>query len=489
MKKVRFYTKVKSLSLVEVLLSIALFSIFSLFLVSSLLYGQESAIQASSRVRAVSIAEEGLEATRGMRNEKFTNLTDGSFGLTASGGKWESSGSSDTVDGFSREVTVSTVSESVKKIKSIVTWPQSSQRTGNISLETYLTDWSKKKPGGSWTEPTPEPPLPLPDNVAGLKIQTQGDFAYVVRGNATANFIIVDITDPSVPQIKATLDLPGEPTNIAVSGAYAYVSNKDKLQNVQIINITDPAKPNFDPAWSFKGIGNEPGTSLVEKDSRIYLTREYKNISNSPTFYKIDVTNPTAPTSLGYLRLQEPVLGIPLSAFDVYVSGNYAYVAAGLFRTGLGILPYLTVVDISQDQPVIKKTVTPFNLQDWNFGNAISISGYENTVVLGQEGPGNRVYTYDITDPVNPVLKGKHNAAGRVNDISFGNNSTFSYLATDAPDQEFQLLDVSNPSSPTLVGKTDMPDVLSGVCYSWDKDRIFVVGGQNNGGFIVIKPK
>ena len=489
MKKVRLRIKLPSFSLIEILLAISLFSIFVMILVVSLIYGQQSVTLSGSRQRAIFLAEEGLEAVRSIRNEKFSDLNDGTYGLSSENKQWALAGSSDKTDDFSRELTISSISDSIKKIKSIVSWPQTQERSGNITLETFLTNWIEKQPTGDWSEPTPEPPLPLPDNVAGLKLQTQGDYAYIVRGNSTANFIIVDITDPSIPNIKATLDLPGEPTNIAVSGNYAYVSNKENLQNLQIIDISNPNQPVFDPSWSFKGIGNEPGTSLAIRGSTIYMTREYKNVSNSPTFYAIDVSNPTQPVSLGYLRLREPVFGLPVSAFDVYVSGNYAFVAAGFFRSGLGIIPYLQVIDISQPQPVFKKSSTPFNLQQWNFGNSISISGFDSTVVLGQESPGNRAYVYDISNPVQAVLKGSYDAAGRVNDLAFGNNNRYSYLATEAPAQEFQLIDVSDPASPKLVGKTDLPDKLNGVCYSPDKDRVFVVGNQGDGQFIVIKPK
>lgn len=486
MKKAQLVIKFASFSLIEVLLSISLFSIFVMMLVVTLVYGEENATFVGKRIRATQFANEGIEAVRSIKNQNFDALVDGNYGLSSASGKWELVPNQDSQDGFTRVVTITTLSTTLKKIALFISWNQTAQRTGLIQMESYLSNWSLEQPG-DWTDPIPDPE-PLPDNVAGLKIQTQGNYAYLVRASATNNFIIVDITDPSIPRIKSMITLTGEPTNIAVSGNYAYVSNIDNQQNMQIINISDPANPIFDPAWSFKGLGNGPATGIAIQGNRAYLAREYKMISNSPTFYTLDITNPTAPVSLGYIRLKEPLFTLPVSAFDVYVSGNYAYLASGFIQSGLGIIPYLQVIDISADQPILKKSVTPFNFQDWNFGNATSVYGYGDIVALGQEGPGNSVYIYNVASPLSPSLRSKYNAQGRINDLAFGPNNKFVYVASEAPTQEFQLLNIENPDAPALLGATDLDSKLNGLCYSPNKDRVFAVGDQNNGQFMVIKP-
>jgi len=487
MPKVQSVIRLAAFSLIEVLLSISLFSIFVMMLVAALLQSQENADLTSNRLRAAQFAEEGLEAMRSIKNENYEGLSDGDYGLSWTGGKWILSGTQDTQDRFIRQVNISTISDSLKLVRLTVTWPQTAARTATLSFESYLSNWSLPRQG-DWTEPTPDPE-PLPDNVAGIKIQTQGNYAYVVRGNQTANFIILDVTNPSSPQILATLDLPGTPTNIALSGNYAFVSNMDNQQNIQAIDISNPNSPIFNPAWTFKGIGNEPATSISIVGNRAYMTREYKNISNSPTFYIVDISNPADMKALGYLRLREPLFGLPVSAFDVYASGNYAYVASGFFRTGIGIIPYIQTVDVSTSNPVLVNTQTPFSLSLLNFGNATSISGYGNTITLGQDQPGNRIYTYTISNPTTPSLAANFATEGKINDVCFGPNSNYAYLATEASTKEFQLIDVSNPSSPTLVGSSDLDGILNGISYSPSKDRVFAVGNQDQGQFIVISPK
>ncbi len=132
----------KGFSVVEVLLSVAIFALLVTGLVGVVIYGQETSSVSGKRARAVLVAEEGLEAVRNIRDEDFANLVDGTYGLAVSGNQWIFSGSSDTTDVFTRAVTISTVDSSTKQVTSQVTWDQTAQRSGIAELTTYLTDWA-----------------------------------------------------------------------------------------------------------------------------------------------------------------------------------------------------------------------------------------------------------------------------------------------------------------------------------------------------------
>lgn len=130
------------MSLVEILLAIAIFSVISTGIIGAIIYGQESTAVAGSRERAVKIAEEGIEAVRNIRDSGYSNLpADGTYGLVVSGGVWTLSGSSDVTDIFTRTIVLSTVDARTRNVTVNVTWSQTVQRPGVISLNTYLTDW------------------------------------------------------------------------------------------------------------------------------------------------------------------------------------------------------------------------------------------------------------------------------------------------------------------------------------------------------------
>lgn len=144
MKKARSLTKKSGFSLVEVLLSVTLFIFVVTSFLGILFYGEQSTAIAGNRARAVYLAEEGLEAVRNMRDENFNNLTDGTYGLTlASNGvsnQWNLTGS-ETIDIFTRQIDISTVDTDTKNIISTVTWQQTPQNLGTVSLSTKLKNW------------------------------------------------------------------------------------------------------------------------------------------------------------------------------------------------------------------------------------------------------------------------------------------------------------------------------------------------------------
>lgn len=139
MLKARFNTK--GFSLVEILLSGFLFAFLVTAFVGAYIYGQDSTSSAGRRDRAVYIAKEGLEAVRSIRDDAFSNLVDGTYGLAISSNQWVLNGSSDTTDIFTRQITIATVDADTKQVSCDVTWQQNPQRAGDVSLVTYLTNW------------------------------------------------------------------------------------------------------------------------------------------------------------------------------------------------------------------------------------------------------------------------------------------------------------------------------------------------------------
>ncbi len=133
--------KIYGFSIVEVLLAVSILALIITTLFGGIIYGQQTTQVAGSTARASIIANEGLEAVRNIRDHAFSNLVDGTYGLAITSNTWGFSGSSDTTDTFTRSITISTIDADSKQIVSNVTWTQNQQRTGLVSLTTYLTAW------------------------------------------------------------------------------------------------------------------------------------------------------------------------------------------------------------------------------------------------------------------------------------------------------------------------------------------------------------
>ncbi|MFA6594386.1 MAG: hypothetical protein WCT16_03990 [Candidatus Buchananbacteria bacterium] len=129
-------------NLVEAILSVAVFGLMITALVGAWLYGQESTAMAGQRSRAVFLAEEGLEATRNLRDVNFSNLIVGQHGLAVVGNTWAFSGTSDTIDGYyKRQISIGAIEANRFQVTSTVAWQQNQQRWATVTLATYLTDW------------------------------------------------------------------------------------------------------------------------------------------------------------------------------------------------------------------------------------------------------------------------------------------------------------------------------------------------------------
>jgi len=137
----------KGQTLIELVVAIGIFVITVGVLVFLVLSSYESGRLGSEITQADFFAQEGLEATRSIRDDNWQNLTNGDHGLLLSGGNWQFSGSSEALDGkFTRVLTVEEIDPDRKKITSNITWQFTENKSQEVKLVTYLTNWQKTTP-------------------------------------------------------------------------------------------------------------------------------------------------------------------------------------------------------------------------------------------------------------------------------------------------------------------------------------------------------
>lgn len=455
MRKVRSFTR-PGFSVVEVLLAASIFSLLVTALVGAFLYGQESSALAGARARAGQLADEGLEASRSIRDGAFTNLTDGAHGLAISGGVWTYSGTQDVAGQFTRSVTVSTVDANTKTLASTVTWQQNAQRTGTASAVTRLTNWAAGI-AVSWADPnTLAGNLDFAGAQDGLKIANQGSYAYVVRNDGTPDFAVINITNPASPTLVGSLTLVDIPRNIAVSGNYAYVASTDNAQELKVIDVSNPAAPVQVGGYNASGNSDANGVFIV--GTTAYLVRTF--LAADPEFVLVNVANPAAPILLGVAQLSD-------TGNEVYVQGTAAYVSSN------SNTQELQVVNVAN--PAVPVQVASVNLA--GNSNALTVAGVANRLFVGQ---GNIMHVINTTTPLAPVLLGSLSAGGVVNDVSLtlGNGNTYVFIATASAATELQVVNVSVPATPVLVGSYNALGILNGVAYDSTTDRAYAVGAD-----------
>lgn len=131
----------RGVSLVEVLLASALFSLMLAGFAGVYLYGVEATALSGNRAQAAFLAEEGFEIVRNIGEADFENLLEGTHGLGVSGSVWGFVGVSDTNGIFTRSVQISSVDADRKNVVVEVSWDQNLQRSGVVTIESQLTNW------------------------------------------------------------------------------------------------------------------------------------------------------------------------------------------------------------------------------------------------------------------------------------------------------------------------------------------------------------
>lgn len=457
MQKVWSRTNQAGFSVVEVLLASTVFAVLVTALVGALLFGQQSVANGGERARASLIAEEGLDAVRNIRDGAYANLADGTYGLAQTNNQWVLSGTSDTTDIFTRQIIVASNGTNRKTITSRVTWPQGST-TAQLDATTQLTNWMAAIAAPkSWANTTVGGSLDISSTNNALKVAIQGNYAYVVRIDGTPDFAIVNISNPAAPTLVSSLSLTGVPTNIAVSGNYAYVTNSGDTSELLTINISNPAAPSVTATYNASGAGD--GLAIYISGTYAYVARGANG--GTQEFLIMNLATPQTPTLSGSY-------GNANNMRDVYVSGNYAYLA-----TSIDAQELLVINITSKTSPTLAGS---FNLAGTT--DATAIDGYGSRVFMGQ---GATLYSMNVATPTAPTQAGSvaTSGTGVIQDFAVDPTNNLVFIGSATTTAEFQIINVANPASMTLVDTVDVAGTASTVGgVAFQSSANFVVGAS-----------
>jgi len=134
-------------SLLELIIAIGIFvtvvTSLSFFILNTYISGRLS----YEITKANFLAEEGIEATQSIRDNKFSDLVAGNYGLAILGGHWIFQGVeedlSSQLKAGKRIIQIEDIGQDRKKITSRVNWQFTEARTEEVKLITYLTNWQK----------------------------------------------------------------------------------------------------------------------------------------------------------------------------------------------------------------------------------------------------------------------------------------------------------------------------------------------------------
>ncbi len=343
------------------------------------------------------------------------------------------------------------------------------------------------------------------------KLIISGNYAYTIFP-----FQIIDISDPTNPVLVKTLQLPSgaPPTAIRVEGNYAYVG--DFYGIIYTIDISNPYNPNILDGRMYAS--GEIVESIAVKDTVLYAVAY-----DSPGIDVFSISDPNAPYRIkltgrfgssiainkNYLYLG--TAGV-FSIFDISSLSSPRYVTeipAGSFIRSITVadtIAYLiqdtigvTQVDISDTSNIhiTSQIKNPYSHPyDDPFGGDVGgtvnfpyayIGSGTGLWIVNIEKPDSisPVFFYptgwyvnklavdtsehaflaelygglkilDYKDPSSPKLTGYYYDDERVIDVAVAGSLV--YLLCD---RDLQIVDVTNPSSPNLLGKVSFNDTIT----------------------------
>jgi hypothetical protein len=230
-------------------------------------------------------------------------------------------------------------------------------------------------------------------------IDIQGNYAYVVAASTTSSAClrIMDITNPSSPQIVGgkELNIFTDCTALAVSGNYAYVVNASGSGNLAIIDVSNPTRPVL--VSTLSGLGDNLWSVKVEGNYAYVGGRPVS--ASAPDFNVIDISDKSSPRVVGSLNIFQLDGGV----WTINVDGRYAYVAGGPNLGGVNTEEKFHIVDISD--PTKPTVVSRLALYTGNTAAANYVKVYGEYAYITTWGPETYdFFIVDIKDARHPLV-------------------------------------------------------------------------------------
>ncbi|MFC1612654.1 LVIVD repeat-containing protein, partial [Patescibacteria group bacterium] len=290
---------------------------------------------------------------------------------------------------------------------------------------------------------------------SGNDIYIQGKYAYVA-GGGNDNFKIIDISDPTKPELMSTRAMDENTTSIFVQGNYAYVliahdlTDNDEDQ-LLVYDISNPSAPTFINILEFAG-GLQNNDNAVD----LYVSGGYAYIAHKSflgggegqvdgAMIVIDVADPFNMTQVATVTDDSDKTLALAGANDIFIQGKYAYIASKQDDA-------LAIFDISDP-------ANPFQVASTTDNGTMALNGASHVYVSGRyayvtaEDDGG-VEIIDISDPTNPTHVSAifdDGTTALTDPTGIYVSGKYAYI-TDGSGNGIEVLDISSSTAPVHAG-------------------------------------
>lgn len=477
--------KFKGFSTLELLIACAVLTL-SLTALISVFFGNQSVLSDTLvSTEALSEARASLEQTRALAFNDF---------LSATTTNQKSAGPLV----FTLNTTVSDLTPCKKSVMSEVGWDSETLRPQNISLVTLLTDvigalkmggdcftdgpqsqWGTPKRFASDTTPLSKAlTLDVLDRRAYIAIDKAPFLKIAETKNASVGqtgglFLSYTNSFDVGAQANALDAIRWKNPSTGTEAIYVFAAMDTVTNQLKVIDVTVPTAPVVVATLSLSSCvkGSYPqGWYLRAYGNSLYLVTRY---TQGPELHIFDITTPTSPSEfpIGSSACKGFALGDTVEqilARDQMVNGvekRLLYLATDENDREVRVLDVTNPLSIAEQVDV--------DLPGNTDGASLYLLG--NTLYFGRlSGAGSDLFMFDVRVPIAPLpLLGSKDMGTDVLGIIVAGTKAF--IATGKTNQEFQVWDVTVPSSLKIISSFSFSNLVgSGIDY--EHDGIYAAG-------------
>lgn len=428
-----FLKKNKGQLVIELLVTIALSSLFLPALLTGMVASRDGRVQQEKRTKAVSMINESKEALRVLREAGWVNIsTNGIFYELKQGSAWILQSGILTDGEFTKSVTISNVLRDT---------------SGNVVESAGLEDPSTKKIviEVSWTIPRE---TSVSETVYLSRYRNNEFYTETTHtqfNNGVINGVAVRATTGS--------SLPDDGEVVLGAGGRGDWCNPSLIMGG--LNLT----------------GNGVATDITATEGRAFVATGQN--ASGMDFINIGISNPAYP---------ELPIAVEEGIFDGNLKSNSVF---GETINGHSY-GYITTSSNTKEVVILNSDGVPFLIASINLpGPPSGDSVFVKDNILYATG-GNYLFTYDVSDRTNPVFLDSQPIVGSGKKVMVAGEHAF--IAINSSSIQLEVIDVSNPSSmintSTFQASTGP---ARGLFVNSSGDRVYLItAGQEGSEFFII---
>ncbi len=280
---------------------------------------------------------------------------------------------------------------------------------------------------------------PVPVGTA-MDVVTDGDYAYIA--SFEYGVVVVDVQDPTSPQVIGAVDIGFAPAVLALTGTTLVVGGgpyggTGAVATVDVSNPTDPTK--------LGSLNTAAVTGIAAEGEYAYVTVYTSGIESSIKI--LDIQNRSNPVVVANL----PILAVPMG---IALEGNYAYVAA--YVTSI----YVVDVSVPSAPAMWEAPITSPRI----LGSITTIAS-KPSFIFTDGVPYGGLVVLDANDSEYPIYLSEKYVASVPVEFAVQDNFVFTaYESWQIPGNGgIKVINVANPSSPTTVSTRYVPTAPNGL--------------------------